>query len=107
MTAKVPFAVSAIRTLARDRAEKSSLRSVAAEIPMSLTAFRHFLKGGKPQPATLEKLIRWYAETKHGSADIIADEDVQAAIALLQLYIARASSEKDIAKRRATIVAVL
>jgi hypothetical protein len=98
MSGKSTFGIAAIRKAAKLRAQDTSLHAAASEIPMSYTAFRHFLKGSKPQPRTLNRLVRWYAEARTGKAGPKPD-DVDAAIALLINHIVRAGDARAISKR--------
>jgi hypothetical protein len=93
------FGVAAIRAFAKARAEATSLHAVAAEIPMSYTAFRHFLQGGKPQAATVAKLIAWYGECRQGGDSSEPSEDVEAALVLLIRFIGQARSGRGARKR--------
>ena len=103
MSSKPTFGVSVIRSAAKERAESTSLHSTASEIPMSYTAFRNFLKGGKPHPRTLSKLVEWYVGTRSGAAGPSAN-DVEAAISLLAHHIGRVDESREFSKRLADVI---
>ena len=92
MSGKPGFGVATLRTAAQRRAGETSLRSTAAEIGMSYTGLRGFLKGGKPHPETLRRLVAWYAGRSGRSAEAIHREDIEAALTLLTRYIQQAGT---------------
>jgi hypothetical protein len=96
--------VAAIRAAARKRADEESLRSTAEEIGMSYTAFRHFLKGGDPHPATREKLAGWYAAHRTGTRKSLPKSDVQIAVRLIREYIAAGTTSRIREARLAEVV---
>lgn len=53
--------------------ELSSVRRVAVAIGTSHEGLRRFLNGGKPYPATLEKIVRWAERTEPGGVDAQAE----------------------------------
>jgi hypothetical protein len=88
MTGASRFGIPAVREAVRRRVEETSLRYVAAEIPMSFSGLRSFLDGGTPQRATRARLVAWYARSRAPKAAGISREDVDAAIDLLVIYLA-------------------
>lgn len=94
--------VAAIRIAAEKRALATSERSTAAEIGMSYTAYRSFVRGAKPQRETRARLLAWYTRLPGGSGG--AKEDVEAAIALLVQNVSEASTPA-LARRR--VIAIL
>lgn len=74
------------------------------EIGMSYTAFRHFLKGGHPHPATRAKLAGWFAARRAGRRGAPPAGDVESAILIVQRYIDAGSTEKTRQLRFAEIV---
>jgi len=92
------FGVGAIRAAAKRRIELASERSVAADIGMSYTAFRSFLRGAKPHQETRARLVVWYTRQRaeHGRT---SKEDVEAAITLLVQNVAEAPTAT-VARRR-------
>jgi hypothetical protein len=99
MSPKGQFGVEAIREAARKRAAETSGRSTAAEIGMSETAFRHFLRGGRPHPETRARLVAWYVSRGRPGGFEIRLEDVKAAVELLRRYVAAAGTA-DLRRRR-------
>ena len=89
---------------ASKRAEATSVRATALEIGMSRTAFRHFLKGGKPHPSTREKLVMWYAVYRSGRAGELATADAQAAVSLLRRFLDGSTSRRIREARLADII---
>ena len=87
MSPKGSFGLAAIRALVLARSEQQSLREVAREIGISYTGLRFFLKGSKPQPETLRRLIAWYGGARSGASRDINPQDVRAAILLLLRHI--------------------
>jgi hypothetical protein len=60
--------VSVLREAAQRRVDETSLRTAAAEIGVSYSGLRTFLKGTEPYAPTLAKLRAWYAQTVEGRA---------------------------------------
>lgn len=60
--------VSVLREGAQRRVDETSLRTAAAEIGVSYSGLRTFLKGTEPYAPTLAKLRAWYAQTVEGRA---------------------------------------
>lgn len=93
MSAKAGFGVATLRAAAQRRADDTSLRATAAEIGMSYTGLRGFLRGGKPHPETLRRLVVWYARRRGGHAGgAVPVKDVEAALTLLTHYIRQAGT---------------
>jgi hypothetical protein len=92
------FGVGLIRAAADNRMRLTSERSTAAEIGMSYTAFRSFMRGAKPQKETRARLLAWYTRQR-GGRDETLKEDVEAAITLLVQNVAEASTPT-LARRR-------
>lgn len=89
MPGKPFFSVDAIRQLAKDRVEATSLRAVAAEIPMSKSGLDSFLKGRSPYSATQPKLSSWYVRNRGSRKGLVAPEEFEAAIAILGAYVSQ------------------
>jgi hypothetical protein len=103
MSGKATFAMSVIREALRKHAEATSLHVAAEDVGLSYTGLRGFLGGGKPHPRTREKLVDWYVhirDLKPTNRSAIATEDVDAAVSLLQRYIA-ADGREALCERRA------
>lgn len=60
--------VSVLREAAQRRVDETSLRTAAAEIGVSYSGLRTFLKGTDPYAPTLAKLRAWHAQTVEGRA---------------------------------------
>lgn len=70
--------VPVLREAAQRRVDETSLRTAAAEIGVSYSGLRTFLKGTDPYAPTLAKLRAWYAQTEEGRA--MTPERVQAVL---------------------------
>lgn len=81
------FGIETVREAVRRRVADTSLRQVAAEIPMSFSGLRSFLEGGTPQLATRANLVAWYAERATVARSEVRREDVDMAIAFLRIYL--------------------
>lgn len=64
--------VDAVRELARDRAEQSSLRTLAPEIGVGHSTLHNFLNGAAPHPRVRRLLGLWYLRQTGGAP---ADEE--------------------------------
>lgn len=73
--------VSVLREVAQRRVDETSLRTAAAEIGVSYSGLRTFLKGTEPYAPTLAKLRAWYAQTVEGRA--MTPEHARAMLAAL------------------------
>lgn len=107
MSGKTGFGVATLRAAARLRAEQSSLRNTAAEIGMSYTGLRGFLRGGTPQPETLRRLVAWYARSRSRGTAAIPPRDVEAAVVLLTRYIHQAGTPAQVRERVDQLVRTL
>ncbi|HEX2188804.1 MAG TPA: hypothetical protein VHG51_07875 [Longimicrobiaceae bacterium] len=58
-----------LREEVRRAVELSSVRQVAGAIGTSHEGLRRFLNGGKPYPATLQKIVRWAERAQQASAE--------------------------------------
>lgn len=87
MTRFPRFGLEVVRAALRRRVTSTSLRHVAAEIPMSFSGLRSFLRGGMPQAATRAKLVTWYVRFRDRREGWVSREDVDAAITLLSVYV--------------------
>lgn len=54
------LSVDAMRALARDRTEQSSIRTVAQEMGLGHTTLYNFLQGATPHPRVRRALAEWY-----------------------------------------------
>ncbi len=96
--------MSVVRAAVQNRADTTSLHATAEEIGLSYTGLRGFLKGGKPQPKTRELLLGWYTHQRDGQSQQglrLRTEDVDAAVALLSLYL-RSEKRMTVRGRRFT-----
>ena len=98
MPSKPLFGVEAIRKLVRERVAASSLRAVAAEIPMSKSGLDSFLQGRSPYSSTRPKLAAWYVRNR-GQGRPVSEGELDAAVALLVGYIIR-DERKDVRRER-------
>lgn len=73
--------VSVLREAAQRRVDETSLRTAAAEVGVSYSGLRTFLKGTDPYAPTLAKLRAWYAQTVEGRA--MTPERARAILAVL------------------------
>lgn len=104
MSAKVSFGIDTIRRAAARHAEETSAVAAATEIGMSRTAFRHFLKGGRPHPATREKLVAWFVRHRTGETGGPTGGDVDSAVLLLRDHLAAAPTPGTREKRLSDLV---
>ena len=91
MPADTTIGLAAIRAAAERAAAEGSLHATAADIGMSYTGLRHFLAGGRPQRKTLRKLLEWHATRRRRpgrGGEEVSREDVEAAMVVLETYIA-------------------
>lgn len=77
----VPLNVILAATQAR--AEKESLRAVAAAIGISPNALRNLFAGAAPRPATIRKLAAWYFRYARSGAGDLDSRFASAAVAYL------------------------
>lgn len=87
MPAKGSFGIEAIRGLVLRKNERQSLRQLAGEIGISYTGLRFFLRGSKPQPETLRRLVAWYGGARSGLVEAVRLEDVRAAVTLIARHV--------------------
>jgi hypothetical protein len=60
--------IDAVRELARDHAERTSLRLLAPEIGLGHSTLHNFLNGAAPHPRVRRLLGLWYLRVTGGSA---------------------------------------
>jgi hypothetical protein len=101
------FGLDTVRKAVRRSVDRTSLRQVADEIPMSFSGLRSFLEGGTPQPATRGKLVAWYSRSRGKRSPGVQREDVNAAIELLRAYVAEDERPQIRARRRREITDLL
>jgi hypothetical protein len=78
--------IEAVRELARDRAEQSSLRHLAPEIGLGHSTLHNFLNGAAPHPRVRRLLGIWYLrQTGAAQAD---DETVRPYASALDILLA-------------------
>lgn len=94
MPERPAFSVAAIRAAALAQGKKASERSVAAEIGMSYTAYRSFVRGAKPHAETRAKLVAWYLRISSGHPQLTPKEDLEAAVSLLTRHVRGAATPK-------------
>jgi hypothetical protein len=77
--------MTAIRSLAGARVERTSLRAVASQVGMSPTGLSKFLDGAAPYQQTVGKLEAWYLQHQGDppDADGPSSESVAVAVRLL------------------------
>ncbi len=92
MPGKPQIDVTAVRRLVKDRVGGASLRAVADEIGMSKSGLDSFIKGRSPYSGTRTKLFAWFVHHRHPEA-LVAPDEVDAAITLLERYIQSVGSE--------------
>ncbi|HEX2190009.1 MAG TPA: hypothetical protein VHG51_13975 [Longimicrobiaceae bacterium] len=63
----------ALRREVGQAVELSSVRQVAGAVGTSHEGLRRFLNGGKPYPATLQKIVRWTERTRRAGVDAEPD----------------------------------
>lgn len=61
--------IDAVRELARDHAERTSLRQLAPEIGLGHSTLHNFLNGAAPHPRVRRLLGLWYLRVTGGSAE--------------------------------------
>lgn len=61
--------IEAVRELARDHAERSSLRHLAPEIGLGHSTLHNFLNGAAPHPRVRRLLGTWYLRVTGGTAE--------------------------------------
>lgn len=76
-------AIRHMRRVATERAENTSLRSVAREIGMSPSGLKKFLDGAAPYRPTLRRLRRWFVQYGSMRTGEVQAEDASAALAVL------------------------
>lgn len=107
MPAKGSFGLDAIRGLVLRKSERQSLRELAGEVGISYTGLRFFLKGSRPQPENLRRLVAWYGGARSGSGERVKIEDVQAAITLVARHVQGSATPKLKRKRLERVVEML
>jgi hypothetical protein len=78
--------IEAVRELARDHAERSSLRHLAPEIGLGHSTLHNFLNGAAPHPRVRRLLGLWYLRMTGGAA--ADDESVQPYASALEMLLA-------------------
>lgn len=84
MPSKALFDVEAMRALAKERVEITSLRAVAGEVPMSKSGLEAFLSGRNPYSATRPKLAAWYVRNRRQAPP--TESEIESALAILARY---------------------
>lgn len=75
--------IDAVRELARDHAERTSLRQLAPEIGLGHSTLHNFLSGAAPHPRVRRLLGLWYLRVTGGSAEEFTIRPYAAAIDVL------------------------
>jgi hypothetical protein len=84
--------VRVLREAALRRVEETSLREAAAEIGLSWSGLRTFLRGTDPYSPTIQKLREWYRRTGQGRGPAL--EQVQAIVDSLAMHLPEYSRER-------------
>lgn len=84
--------VRILREAALRRVEETSLREAAAEMGLSWSGLRTFLKGTDPYSPTVQKLREWYERTGQGRAPAI--EQVREMVDSLSAHLPEESREQ-------------
>ena len=87
MAAERKVSLDRLRAAAQTAVDASSIRSVAAQMGLSFTALRWFLRGGTPQAASQKRLYEWFVAGPKPTTSPIKAE-VSAAIDLLASFLA-------------------
>jgi hypothetical protein len=88
--------IDAVRDLARDHAERTSLRQLAPEIGLGHSTLHNFLNGAAPHPRVRRLLALWYLRVTGGGDDA---ETYAAAVDVLLASVpeeARSSAASDL-----------
>lgn len=78
--------IEAVRELARDHAERTSLRHLAPEIGLGHTTLHNFLNGAAPHPRVRRLLGAWYLRVTGGAAEA-ESESVQPYASALKILL--------------------
>ncbi|HEY0017603.1 MAG TPA: hypothetical protein VGC13_14930 [Longimicrobium sp.] len=99
--------VHTLREFARDRAELSSVRQVAAEVGLGRTTLHNFISADTtPHPRVRRLLALWYLREKEIEESRVADEGYSAALDILLAGIPeaeRASARAELLERIAAL----
>ena len=79
--------VGVLRDAAREAVRTSGLRRTAREIGLSSMGLSSFLKGARPQSATVAKLTAWYVRTASERAERPTAGTARAALGILMNYL--------------------
>lgn len=74
--------IEPVREYARDRAEQTSIRHLAADVGLGHSTVHNFLNGAAPHPRVRRKLVEWYL-ARTGQAPEYAEETYAAALEVL------------------------
>ena len=74
--------IDPVREYARDRAEQTSIRHLAADIGLGHSTVHNFLNGAAPHPRGRRRLVEWYL-ARTGQAPEYAQETYSAALEVL------------------------
>lgn len=74
--------IDPVREYARDRAEQTSIRHLAADIGLGHSTVHNFLNGAAPHPRVRRRLVEWYL-ARTGQAPEYAQETYSAALEVL------------------------
>jgi hypothetical protein len=77
--------VEAVRELARERAERTSLRHLAPEIGLGHSTLHNFINGAAPHPRVRLLLAEWYLRETGGAG---GRESVQPYVSALEILLA-------------------
>jgi hypothetical protein len=75
--------IDEVRELARDHAERTSLRQLAPEIGLGHSTLHNFLSGAAPHPRVRRLLGLWYLRVTGGSAEDFSLRPYAAALDVL------------------------
>lgn len=75
--------IEAVRELARDRSERSSIRQVADQMGLGHSTLANFLKGASPHPRIRRALAEWYFREIGSGGDEYPDVAYASAVQVL------------------------
>jgi hypothetical protein len=74
--------IEPVREFARDRAEQSSIRTLAADIGLGHSTVHNFLGGAAPHPRVRRQLVEWYL-SRTGQSPEYSEQAYTAALDVL------------------------
>lgn len=98
MSGRPEFDVATVRAVMQHRVDQTSLRAVADEAGMSKSGLDSFLRGRTPYSRTRARLIAWWVRQRDPKQASVSPAEVDAAIAVLEVYMHSVGS--DAARRK-------